>query len=100
MLVTIPPADLNDAPVIKRFLVGPTQCELTGIDITPDGKTMFVNIQHPGEDTIAANLADPTKYGSNWPYDRNDATKTGTRAARPRSATLVITKKDGGVIGF
>lgn len=99
MLVTIPPSDLNGKPVIKRFLVGPSQCELTGIDITPDGKTMFVNIQHPGEDTADADLASPAKYGSAWPYDRNDATKMGTKALRPRSATLVITKKDGGVIG-
>lgn len=96
MLVTIPPADLNTPPVIKRFLVGPTQCEITGIDVTPDGKTMFLNIQHPGEDTTVANLASPS---SSWPYDRNDATKSGTKAARPRSATLMITRKDGGLIG-
>ncbi|ROH93210.1 PhoX family phosphatase [Stagnimonas aquatica] len=105
MLVTIPPSAFDVKPVIKRFLVGPTQCELTGIDITPDGKTMFVNIQHPGEDTAAAdvNAADSnaaSKYSSAWPYDRSDATKAGTKAGRPRSATLVITKKDGGVIGF
>ena len=97
MLVTIPPAELNTAPVIKRFLVGPTQCEITGIDITPDGKTMFLNIQHPGEETTVADLANPS---SSWPYDRNDATKIGIKAARPRSATVVITKKDGGQIGF
>jgi len=99
MLVTIPPTDMNTPPVIKRFLVGPSQCELTGIDITPDGKTMFVNIQHPGEETTVANLADPGKYTSNWPYDRADATKTGSKTARPRSATLVVTRKDGGTIG-
>ena len=33
----------------SRFLVGPKDCEITGIAETPDGKTMFVNIQHPGE---------------------------------------------------
>jgi len=66
---------------------------------------MFVNIQHPGEETLAADVkADDstaaTKYLSAWPYDRSDATKAGAKTGRPRSATLVITKKDGGVIGF
>jgi secreted PhoX family phosphatase len=64
---------------IRRFLVGPKACEVTGITFTPDSRTMFVNVQHPGEDG-----------NSNWP-DGGDAI--------PRSATLVITKDDGGVIG-
>ena len=34
---------------LRRFLVGPKECEITGIAETPDGKTLFVNIQHPGE---------------------------------------------------
>ena len=38
---------------LRRFLVGPKECEITGIAETPDGKTLFVNIQHPGEDTRA-----------------------------------------------
>lgn len=73
---------------LKRFLVGPKECEITGIAETPDGKTLFVNIQHPGEDT-APNFTTST-FGSYWPDG-------GT--ARPRSATIVITKNDGGVIG-
>ncbi len=73
---------------LRRFLVGPVQCEITGIAETPDGKSLFVNIQHPGEDTPAASIATPT---SGWPDG-------GT--ARPRSATIVITKNDGGVIGL
>ncbi|MEO6186695.1 MAG: PhoX family phosphatase, partial [Steroidobacteraceae bacterium] len=36
---------------LRRFLVGPKGCEITGIATTPDLKTMFVNIQHPGENT-------------------------------------------------
>jgi secreted PhoX family phosphatase len=78
------------ADTLKRFLVGPAQAEVTGICETPDGKTLFINIQHPGEDTAAASLTDPTKFGSHWPDG-------GT--ARPRSATVVITKNDGGRIG-
>ncbi len=35
---------------IRRFLVGPKECEVTGITFTPDHTTMFINIQHPGEE--------------------------------------------------
>ncbi|MET0209902.1 MAG: PhoX family phosphatase, partial [Burkholderiaceae bacterium] len=34
---------------IKRFLTGPNGCEITGCVVTPDRRTLFVNIQHPGE---------------------------------------------------
>ena len=36
---------------VKRFLTGPRGCEITGVTMTPDQRTMFVNIQHPGEST-------------------------------------------------
>ncbi len=74
---------------LRRFLVGPKECELTGIDSTPDGKTIFVNIQHPGENGTGAA---PTSF---WP-----ASQTGGSGSRPRSATIVITKDDGGVVGL
>ncbi|TFL13964.1 PhoX family phosphatase [Pusillimonas caeni] len=64
---------------IRRFFVGPRECEVTGIAFTPDSKTLFINIQHPGEDG-----------DSHWPDGG---------ASLPRSATIVITKDDGGVIG-
>ena len=76
---------------VRRFLTGPVNCELTGATWTPDGRTMFVNIQHPGEaPSDRSDPAAPRKY-SNWP-DFNPA-------GRPRSATLVIRRDDGGVIG-
>jgi uncharacterized protein len=76
---------------MRRFLVGPTNCEVTGCAFTPDGRTMFVNIQHPGETpSERSDPTQPTRY-SNWP--------DGENAARPRSATVVIRKLDGGVIG-
>ncbi|NTV97073.1 MAG: PhoX family phosphatase [Thiobacillus sp.] len=76
---------------LRRFLVGPKGCEITGITETPDGKAIFVNIQHPGENTSAANIGDPASYESNWP---------GTADVdRPRSSTVVITRDDGGVVG-
>lgn len=79
---------------LKRFLVGPKGCEITGLAETPDGKAIFVNIQHPGENTKMADVADPTKYQSQWPANAGYGA-----GKRPRSATIVITKDDGGVIG-
>ncbi len=63
---------------LRRFLTGPIGCELTGIHETPDHKTLFVNIQHP-------------EGLSTWPNIDGET--------RPRSATLAITKDDGGIIG-
>lgn len=77
-------------PKLRRFLVGPKECEITGLAESPDGKALFVNIQHPGEDTPSTAIGNPSAYTSHWPDGGN---------ARPRSATLVITRKDGGVIG-
>ena len=75
---------------LRRFLVGPVDCEITGLAETPDGKTLFVNIQHPGEETPASVIGDPTRYTSHWP---------GGGTSRPRSAVLAITRDNGGVIG-
>ncbi|WP_116042737.1 PhoX family protein [Amycolatopsis palatopharyngis] len=72
---------------IRRFLVGPPRCEITGITATPDGRSLFVNIQHPGD----SGTPDNPRASSNWP----DYSATG----RPRSATIVITREDGGVVG-
>lgn len=82
---------------LKRFLVGPVDCEITGACETPDGKALFVNIQHPGETISAANVADPSRYLSHWPA--NAGYGAGGASGRPRSATVVITKNDGGRIG-
>lgn len=60
---------------LKRFFVGPAGSEVTGITMTPDFKALFINIQHP-EGTFGAVAGGKT----------------------PRSGTVVITKKDGGVI--
>jgi secreted PhoX family phosphatase len=84
---------------LKRLLTGPIESEITGITETYDGKALFINIQHPGEDTAAASIASPT---SSWPYSTangNPATTTTAKVARPRSATIVLTRIDGGVIG-
>ena len=83
-------ADVNSGEV-KRFLTGPAGCEITGITSTPDGRHLFINIQHPGE--TPSERSDPAKPTavSSWP--------DGIRGGRPRSATIVIRKEDGGVVG-
>ena len=83
---------------LRRFLVGPADCEITGCCETPDGKTLFINIQHPGEAIAKADILDPAKFISHWPANSGYGAG-GAATARPRSATIVITKNDGGVIG-
>ena len=75
----------------RRFMVGPRGCEITGIAMTPDYKTMFVNIQHPGQ--TPAGFGDPGRplEGGAWP--------NGLKDNRPRSATVVITHAHGLPIG-
>jgi hypothetical protein len=85
------------AATLRRFLVGPKDSEITGITETPDGRALFVNIQHPGETIAKANIGDPTRYLSHWPA--NAGYGAGGPSGRPRSATIVITRKDGGLIG-
>ncbi|MDM7480610.1 MAG: PhoX family phosphatase [Halomonas sp.] len=74
---------------IKRFLTGPVGQEITGVVTTPDQRTMFVNVQHPGATTTEEAFAEG-RFTSHWPEGGS---------AIPRSATLVITREDGGIIG-
>ncbi|STO53364.1 putative monomeric alkaline phosphatase PhoX [Escherichia coli] len=76
---------------VSPLLTGPRGCEITGIAFTPDNRTLFINIQHPGEP--AEGLSDPQHPTavSSWP--------DGDKASRPRSSTVVIVKADGGMIG-
>ena len=64
---------------IRRFMVGPKQCEVTGMTWSADKRTMFVGIQHPGE-----------KGEGHWP-EGGDAV--------PRSAVIAIRRDDGAIIG-
>jgi uncharacterized protein len=76
---------------IRRFLTGPRGCELTGVVTTPDGTTMFVSIQHPGEPGSGDNNPSNAAAISSWP--------DGPGISRPRSATIAIRRTDGGVVG-
>jgi secreted PhoX family phosphatase len=65
---------------IRRFMVGPVGCEVTGLAFAPDYRAMFVGIQHPGE-----------AGGSSFPDH--------SPGMCPRSSVMVISRDDGGVIG-
>jgi hypothetical protein len=73
---------------MRRFLTGPMGQEVTGVVTTPDRRTMFVNLQHPGATTTPADWA-AGRPNSRFPNG----------SGVPLSATLVITKDDGGIIG-
>ena len=90
--------------LIRRFLVGPSGCEITGLTWSNDGRTMFVNVQHPGEaeghpraprippgqDLATFLAAHPTVF-SEWPHSQFHELGGG----RPRAATLVIEHANG-----
>ena len=82
---------------LRRFLVGPKGAEVTGITETADGKTLFVGIQHPAEEATAYNTTDKGVWPTNTNNGVGGAYGSGSRA---RSATIIITKDDGGKIGL
>ena len=68
----------------RRFLTGPRGSEICGPEFTPDGRTLFVSVQHPGE---GRGFDDPER-GSTWP-DGDFA----------RPSVVAIRRQDGGAIG-
>jgi len=63
---------------IRRFMVGPRECEVTGVTWSADRKTMFVGIQHPGEGGGSSRFPN---------------------GGVPRSSIIAISRDDGGVMG-
>jgi secreted PhoX family phosphatase len=82
---------------LRRFLVGPKGAEVTGITETADGKALFVGIQHPGENATTYNDVSNGVWPTNGSNGVGGAYGAGSR---PRSATIIITKDDGGRIGL
>ena len=81
-----------DTRETRRFLTGPYICEITGVFMTPDRRTMFVGVQHPGEAPSGAQRPGQSEALQQLARWRRPA---AGRARRP----IVVTKDDGGVIG-
>jgi len=79
---------------LRLFLVGPKGRKSTCLTESLDGKTIFANIQHPSEKTAALGTAADFSHTSRWPSNAGYGP-----GQRPRSATIVIRRTDGGVIG-
>ncbi len=60
----------KDAGKVIRVASAPKDAELTGPWFSPDGKTLFLSVQHPGEQT--KDLNNPT---SKWPFDKDNIPK-------------------------
>ena len=70
-------------PEAKRLFVGVASDEITGFTVTPNYRTAFTNMQHPGN-------GDPS--ATNFPEEPDGVTI-------PRDCTIVIRRKNGGRIG-
>ncbi|RKS09435.1 hypothetical protein DFP74_5172 [Nocardiopsis sp. Huas11] len=78
---------------VRRFLTGPPGCAITGVSATPDQGTLFVTVHGPGSaepDDDGPTAEDPRAV-SNWPgFDPR---------GRPRSAVVIVSRRDGGRVG-
>lgn len=80
----------------RMFYRNPVGAEICGPFFTPDDRALFVSVQHPaadGGETFTrsgkgSTFEDPA---TRWPDFRDDMP--------PRPSVIVITKKDGGVLG-
>jgi secreted PhoX family phosphatase len=70
--------------LLRQFMSAPRGAEVCGCEFTPDGSTLFLSVQHPGE---GGSLESPV---SDWP-DR------GGRPPRP--SVIAIRRQDGGAVG-
>ncbi len=74
--------------VTRFFYRVPSGAEMCGPEFTPDGRSLFLAVQHPAGDDKDSSYENPT---TRWPDFRPDVP--------PRPALVVIVKDDGGEIG-
>jgi secreted PhoX family phosphatase len=74
--------------VTRFFYRCPTGAEMCGPEFTPDGRSLFLAVQHPAGDDKGSHYEKPT---TRWPDFMADVP--------PRPALIVIVKDDGGEIG-
>lgn len=67
----------EDEGKVVRVASAPRDAELTGPWFSPDGNTLFLSVQHPGEQTT--DIANPT---SSWPFDEDGIPKSAVVAIK------------------
>lgn len=91
------PSSGPNAGVAFRFANMPVESEGTGPYFTPDEETLFVNVQHPGEETPAAGgtYGDVASYTSWWP----EGNKTiGFNPSTPVPSLVAVSKLPASVV--
>ena len=73
------PTEGPDRGLVRQFMSGPVGAEISGATFSPDGQTLFINVQHPGS---GSTIEEPN---SHWP-DGGDA--------QPRSSLIAIRSID------
>jgi secreted PhoX family phosphatase len=77
----------------KRFFRAPVGAEVCGPCFTPDGSTLFVAVQHPGESDARGNARGVHHGAPTSRFPDHDP------ALPPRSAVVALRRIDGGALG-
>lgn len=96
-VVLVAGTDPGRTPEVKRFLVGPVGCEITGPVFTPDETTFFVAIQHPGSFDVQREAYAERRWAT--PGDRPPSSFPDGGDAWPRSCVIAVRRLDGGRVG-